>query len=365
MQGKGKIAMTTRKTNRLSALQRLARGLLLGTAAALSLAGAASAAGELNVFNWGEYINPEVLKAFEAETGIKVNLSTYSSNEEMLAKVQGGTTGYDIVFPSVWMQDIMAKLNLLEKTDINQYEGFKNIDPTFLRAKSDPQGEYCLPYAWGTVGIVYNKKVLGKDITGWNDLLATVKEKGLKIGLLDDMREVISVGLILNGKDVNTTDPNDLAQAAETVIAMKPVVSAFSYDTRPMVMAGELAAAHAFVGAMIDVFANPDLEGYVIPEEGATMYQEDICVLKTSPNKDNARKFLEFYTKPEIVALNIAQQTNGTANVPARTMTPPQIAESKEINPPEDVMKRLQIFSDLGQAVRLYDRTWTKIKTAE
>lgn len=93
MQGKGKIAMTTRKTNRLSALQRLARGLLLGTAAALSLAGAASAAGELNVFNWGEYINPEVLKAFEAETGIKVNLSTYSSNEEMLAKVQGGTTG--------------------------------------------------------------------------------------------------------------------------------------------------------------------------------------------------------------------------------------------------------------------------------
>ncbi len=350
---------------RMRTIQRLAGALLLGAMTGLSLGGTAQAAGELNIYNWGEYINPAVLTAFEAETGIKVNLATYGSNEEMLTKVQSGATGYDIVFPSVHMQDIMAKLDLLEKTDINLYSGFANIDPSFLRAKSDPLGEYCMPYAWGSVGILYNRKVLGKDIVGWQDLIATVKEKGLKFTLLDDMREVLAVGLILNGYKVNTDNPDELAAATQTIIDMKPEVAAFTYDSRPLVAAGEVAAAHFFIGSMIDVFGNPEDLGYVIPIEGATMYQEDICVLKTSANKENAKAFMEFYTKPEIVALNIAQQTNGTANVPARSMTPPQIANSPEINPPAEVMARLQIFEDLGATLRLYDRAWTKVKTAE
>ncbi|WP_082980068.1 spermidine/putrescine ABC transporter substrate-binding protein [Labrys sp. WJW] len=338
-------------------------GLALSLAALLA-AGSVRAE-ELNVYNWGEYINPAVLKKFEEETKIKVNLSTYSSNEEMLAKIQGGATGYDIVFPSVHMQDIMAKLGLLEKTDIDAYEGFKNIDPSFLRAKSDPKGEYCLPYAFGSVGILYNRKVLGKDVTGWKDLIATVKAKSLKFTLLDDMREVLAVGLILNGHKVNSTDPAELQQAAETVIAMKPQVAAFTYDARPMVGAGDVAAAHFFIGAMIDVFGNPKDLGFVIPEEGATMYQEDICVLKSAPNKQNAIKFLQFYTRPEVAALNVSQQTNGTPNLPARQLTPDNIKNSKEINPPQETMQRLQIFQDLGPGIRQLDRVWTKVKTAQ
>lgn len=337
----------------------------LGLIAFSVLLPAGAFAQELNIYNWGEYINPAVLQKFEEETKIKVNLSTYSSNEEMLAKIQGGATGYDIVFPSVHMHDIMAKLDLIEKTDINTYEGFKNIDPQFLRAKSDPNGEYCLPYAFGTVGILYNRKVLGKDITGWKDLLETVKAKDLKFTLLDDMREVLGVGLMLNGHSVNSTDPEALQQAAETVIAMKPYVSAFTYDSRPMVQSGDVAAAHFFVGAMIDVFGNPQDLGYVIPEEGATMYQEDMCVLRTAPNKENAIRFMQFYTQPEIAALNVSQQTNGTANVPARQLTPDNIKNSTEINPTDDTMKRLQIFEDLGAGLRQFDRVWTRVKTAQ
>ncbi|MHA6688165.1 polyamine ABC transporter substrate-binding protein [Mesorhizobium sp. A556] len=349
-------------------IRSLVRRVLRGTVCAgaiLMFSGAAIAAEELNIYNWGEYINPEVLKRFEADTKIKVNLSTYSSNEEMLAKIQGGATGYDIVFPSVHMQDIMAKLDLLEKTDINQYEGFKSIDPASLRAESDPKGEYCLPYAWGTVGIMYNRTVLGKDITGWRDLIETVKAKGLRFTLLDDMREVMGAGLIINGHSVNSKDPAELQQAADTVIAMKPYVAAFTYDSRPMVISGDVAAAHYFIGAMDDVFAHPKDLGYVIPEEGATMYQEDICVLKTAPNKANAIKFMQFYTQPEIPALNMAQQTNGTTNLKARALTPDNIKNSEEINPPAETMKRLQIFEDLGKDIRQYDRLWTKIKTAQ
>ena len=325
----------------------------------------ASAEAVLNIYNWGEYINPEVLKKFETETNIKVNLTTYASNEEMLAKVQAGATGYDIVFPSVHMQDIMAKLDLLEKTDINQYEGFKNIDPAFLRSISDPKGEYCLPYAWGTVGLMYNRKVLGKDITGWKDLIETVKAKGLKFTLLDDMREVVGVGLILNGKSVNSTNAEELQQAAQTMIDMKPYVAAFTYESRPLVKSGDVAAAHFFVGAMIDVFGDEANLNYIIPEEGATMYQEDICVLKTAPNKENAIKFMQFYTRPEVAALNVEQQTNGTANVPARSLTPDRIKNNKSINPPPEVMEKLQIFRDLGADIRQIDRVWTKIKTAQ
>ena len=192
-----------------------------------------------------------------------------------------------------------------------------------------------------------------------------MKEKGLKITLLDDMREVLGVGLILNGHSVNSTNAEELQQAADTVIAMKPYVAAFTYDSRPMVGSGDVAAAHFFVGSMIDVFGNPKDLGYVIPEEGATMYQEDICVLKSAPNKDNAKKFLQFYTRPEIAALNVSQQTNGTPNVPARQLTPENIKNSKEINPTDQTMERLQIFQDLGAGLRQFDRVWTKVKTAQ
>lgn len=351
-----------------SALGTVRRHAFIAVMTGTMLAGwsaGVQAADQLNIYNWGEYINPAVLKKFEDETKIKVNLATYSSNEEMLAKIQGGATGYDIVFPSVHMQDIMAKLDLLQKTDINQYEGFKNIDPSFLRTKSDTKGEYCLPYAWGSVGIMYNRKILGKDITGWHDLLATVKDKKLKFTLLDDMREVLAVGLILNGNSINSTDPKLLQQSADTIIAMKPQVAAFTYDSRPLVQSGDVAAAHFFVGSMVDVFGNQKDLGYVIPEEGATMYQEDMCVLKSAPNKDNAVKFMQFYTRPEVAALNVSQQTNGTPNVPARALTPDRIKNSTEINPTAETMKRLQIFEDLGANLRQVDRVWTRVKTAQ
>ena len=205
----------------------------------------------------------------------------------------------------------------------------------------------------------------GKDITGWKDLVTTVKAKHLKFTLLDDMREVLGVGLMLNGHSVNSVKPEELQQAADTIIDMKPYVAAFTYDSRPMVESGDIAAAHFFVGSMINVFGNPKDLGYVIPEEGATMYQEDMCVLKTAPNKANAIKFQQFYTRPDIAALNVSQQTNGTPNVPARQLTPENIKNSKEINPTDDTMKRLQIFENLGPGLRQFDRAWTKVKTAQ
>lgn len=323
----------------------------------------AQASGELRLYNWGDYINPEVLNRFTAETGIKVSLDTYGSNEEMLAKLQAGAQGYDIVFPSVHMHDTMAAIGLLEKTDINQDPAFANIDPAFLRAKSDPKGEYCLPYAWGTVGIFYNKNKVSKPIESWDDFFAEA-QAGKKVIMLDDMRETLGVGLIKDGKSVNSTEPAELKQAADWLIERKPLISAFTYDSVPMVQSGDAAAAHYFVGAMMYVKQDPQNLAYVIPKEGATMYQEDMCVLKSAPNKANAKRFMSFFLKPEIAALNSAQQMNGTPNKEALKLLPAELRDNPQVNPPAEVMAKLQIFEDLGKGLRQFDRVWTRVRTA-
>ncbi len=341
-------------------LRRLPLSAALTT---LLAAGSAQAAEELHLYNWGDYINPEVLTRFTAETGIKVSLDTYGSNEEMLAKLQAGASGYDIVFPSVHMHDTMAALDMLEKTDISQSPAFANIDPAFLRAKSDPKGDYCLPYAWGTVGIMYNKNKVSKPIESWADFFAEAKA-GKKVIMLDDMREALGVGLIENGKSVNSTEPDDIKQAADWLLERKPLVSAFTYDSVPMVQSGDAAAAHYFVGAMMYVQQDPQNLAYVIPKEGATMYQEDMCVLKSAPNKANAKRFMEFFLKPEIAAMNTVQQTNGTPNKEALKLLPAELRDNPQINPPAEVMAKLQIFEDLGKGLKQYDRAWTKVRTA-
>ena len=345
----------------------MARRLLCGAAGAAMFVGGsmpAQAQGELNLYNWGDYINPEILKIFEEETGIDVNLDTYGSNEEMLAKLQAGATGYDIVFPSVHMHDILHKLGMLWKSNINESEGFENIDPAFLRAETDPEGEYCLPYAWGTVGIFYNKNRV-PEVTSWEDFFAIPEEHGGEIIMLDDMREALGVGLIVNGHSVNTTDPEELKEAEEFLISQKPKISAFTYDSVPLVQSGDVAAAHYFVGAMMYVREDPENLGYVIPEEGATMYQEDMCILATAPNKENAKEFMEFYLRPEIVAMNVEQQMNSTPNMAALELLPEDLKNNPNTNPPPEVRERLQIFEDLGQDLRMYDRAWTRVRTAQ
>jgi spermidine/putrescine transport system substrate-binding protein len=335
-----------------------------GLAAAFALiAGAAQAEESLALYNWGDYINPEILMKFTEQTGIQVTLDTYSSNEEMLAKIQAGATGYDIVFPSVHMNDIMLKLGLLEKTDINLSPDFQNIDPANLRSKEDPTSSYCLPYAWGTVGVFYNEKITG-PITSWADFFAIPEKTGGKITLLDDMREVLAIGLIANGKSVNATDPADVQAATDYILAHKDSVSAFTYDSMAMMGAGDIAAGHFFVGGHVFFTEMPDIK-YMIPSEGATMYQENMCVLASASNKENAKKFLEFYLRPEIAALNVAQQFNGTANVPARALIPDAIRDNPNITVGAETIARLQIFEDIGAGLKLYDRAWNTIRTAQ
>lgn len=341
----------------------LTKILTTGLTAFGLFAGAASAE-ELRLYNWGDYINPEILAAFTEETGIEVGLDTYSSNEEMLAKLQAGATGYDIVFPSIHMVDIMLKLDLLEKTDINQAANWGNIDPAFLRSMNDPSGEYCMPYAWGTVGIFYNKEKAGGDITSWEEFFAIPGKTGNKITLLDDMREVLAIGLMVNGHSVNSTDPAEIKAATDWLVAHKGDVSAFTYAMPGLYLSGDIAAGHFFVG-LAGAITEDDNLVYVIPSEGATLYEEAMCVLSSAPNKAAAKKFLEFMLRPEIAVMNTNQQFNGSVNVPARDLVADIIKNDPNINVNAEGMARLQMFEDVGAALKAYDRAWNTIRTAE
>jgi len=356
--------MAFKKTNRiLTSCKCMLKALALIIASIAVYAQPASAEGQLNIYNWGDYINPEVLTRFTEETGIKVSLDTYGTNEEMLAKIQSGATGYDIVFPSVHMRDIMQKLGLLHDAKVNTLKGFDNIDPDNMRSKVDPESSYCLPYAWGAVGVFYNKAEAG-EIKTWDDFFA-LPDNGKKITMLDDLRETIGVALIKNGHSVNTSDSDALKEAEAWLLERKEKVSAFSYDIVSLVQSGDIAAAHWYVGATLYTLEEPDKLGFVIPEEGATMYQEDICVLKDAPNKDSAVSFMEFYLQPEIAALNTLQQVNGTANMPARDLLPENLKANPNTNPSPEVVSKLQIFEDLGKDLKKYNRVWEKVRTAQ
>ena len=162
------------------------------------------------------------------------------------------------------------------------------------------------------------------------------------------MREVIGLGLIMNGKSVNSRNPEDLKLAEEFILKQKPNVGAFTYEVLPLIDAGDMAASHYFVGANLYVLQKPEKLAYVIPQEGATMYQENICLLKTAPNKENALKFLEFFMRPEISVINTIQQTNGSVNTGAIALLPENLKNNPNVNPPPEVRAKLQIFEDLG-----------------
>jgi len=181
--------------------------------------------------------------------------------------------------------------------------------------------------------------------------------------MLDDLRETLSVGLIMTGASVNSANPDEIAKAEEFILAQKPNIGAFAYDVIPLVTSGDMAAAHYYVGAVLNVNQNPDLLGFVVPQEGATMYQEDICLLASAPNRDNALKFLEFMMRPDVSAMNTERLTNGSVNLKAIELLPVELKNNPSINPPPETRAKLQIFEDLGKALRVYTRAWDRVKT--
>jgi spermidine/putrescine transport system substrate-binding protein len=334
-------------------------------------------ASELSVYNWADYIDEELLTQYEQEYGVKIVYDTFASNEDLLAKLQAGATGYDVIFPSDYMVAQMIELNMLAEIDKSQIPNLSNMNPFFLDAPYDPGNQHCVPYQWGTTGIAYQTAVFGDNIpTSWSylfdpDMAQQWAEAG-GINLLNDQRELIGAALKYLGYSINDTDEAHLEEAKNLLLAVKPYVKTFNsedYDDS-LLIPGEVVISHAWSGdgakAYWDTY-DEETEtsewGYVIPEEGGFVWQDNICIPATSEKKATAEHFMNFLLEAENGAAITNYTYYASPNEASREFIVEEILEDPGIYPSQETLDKLEWATPLGETVFVYDRLWTEIKS--
>lgn len=322
-----------------------------------------SGAKVLTIYNWGDYIDPALLKKFEKEYGYKVIYETFDSNEAMLTKVEQGGTAYDIAIPSEYMIQKMMKQNLLLKLDHSKIKGLETIDPKFLDLPFDKKNQYSIPYFWGTLGIIYNDKFIKEeDMQHWDDLWKP--ELKNNVMLIDGAREVIGLALNSNGHSLNSKKDNELDQASEKLTRMTRNVKAIVADEIKMYMINEeSAAAVTFSGEAREMLDNNEHLHYVIPEEGSNLWFDNIVIPKTAKNVDGAYDFINFMLEPENAATNSEYIGYSTPNKEAKKLLPKEITEDEQFYPDQDTMKNLEVYQDLGSKyLEIYNDRFLEFK---
>lgn len=317
----------------------------------------------LNIYNWGDYIDPELIKQFEKEYGYKVNYETFDSNEAMEAKIKQGGTAYDIAIPSEYMIQKMKKEKLLLPLDHSKIQGLENIDPRFLDLDFDRDNTYSIPYFWGTLGIVYNDKfVSGDKIQHWNDLWRP--ELKNNIMLIDGAREVMGLSLTTLGYSINSKDMTQLNQAIKKLSSLTPNVKAIVADEIKMYMANEESAvAVTFSGEAADMMSENEHLHYVIPPEGSNLWFDNIVIPKTSKNQEGAYDFINFMLKPEVAKQNAEYIGYSTPNKKALAMLPKSISGDKQFYPDDETISHLEVYKDLGpEYLGIYNDLYLEFK---
>jgi spermidine/putrescine-binding protein len=323
----------------------------------------------MNLYGWSDYIPQKLLDNFTAKYGIKVNYDTYSSNEEMLAKLQAGASGYDVVIPSDYTVSIMTKQGMLDPLDMSQIPNFKNVDPRFTNPNYDPGNKYTIPYQWGTSALIYDKARVPFVPKSYSDLWDP-RFKG-KLVMLDDEREVIGMALQVLGYDRNSTDPNQLQQAEQKLIALKPNILKFDSDTpETVIISGEAWAGLTYNGnASLAYQSDPNVV-YICPTEGCGIWFDNLAIPKGAPHPDAALKFLNFILDPAESVLISQEYPYSNPNAAAIDYMKTNLASFYSsymafsgTNPSPDFLKGAKPIVDVGQATTLYDSLWTDFKS--
>lgn len=324
---------------------------------------------ELNLYTWVEYIDPAIKDQFEAECGVKVNETNFDSNETLLATLQAGGTGYDVIVPSDYMVQIMIQEGMLEELDFNVITNIKNMEPQNVNQYFDPEQKYTVPYFWGTSGLAVDTSVVPEPEDSWKMVFEPSPEVCGKISMLDDERETLGAALMYLGYSINDTDPAHLEEAKNLLIEQSKCVKAYDSQTNDdLIVSGETAIAHIWTGDAI-LAGDPEAGGregivYLIPQEGCTIWQDNLAVPVGAPNKYTAMVFINYLSDAEIAAQNAMWVGYGSPNAAAKQFIDPEILADEGIYPPEDVAARLQWIEDVGDALELYDRMWTEFKAA-
>lgn len=322
--------------------------------------------GEVYVYNWGEYIDPEVITMFEEETGIKVIYDEFETNEIMYPKIKSEAVTYDLVCPSDYMIQRMIEEDLLAQINFDNVPNIKNIDQTYIdqSASFDPENKYSVPYCWGTVGILYNKTMVDEPVDSWSVLWD--EKYADNILMQDSVRDAFGITLKYLGYSLNSTNETELNEAKESLIEQKPLVQAYVIDqVRDKMIGNEAAIGVIYSGeAIFTQRENPDLE-YVIPKEGSNVWIDSWVVPKNANNKENAEKFINFLCDPEIALMNFEYITYSTPNKAARELVEDEdIKNSTVAFPDASELANCETYNYLGEdADVLYNNLWKEVKS--
>ncbi len=317
----------------------------------------------LNVATWTNFISPDVREQFTKATGIKLNVSYYASNEELLAKVQAGASGIDVAFPSDYMVSIMTQLKLLKEIDMSKVPNKSAISPDFLAQEYDRENKYSLPYQWSTCGIAVHRELWKGEIKSWKDLFEN-KELAGKISLLDDVREVTAAALKYNGFSVNSVDPEQLKKAAASLKELRPRVKMFRSDMKDSLLNKEVAVAQVFSSDGLQ--AERDSKGkieYILPEEGGTRAIDNMVILSSAQNIEAAHALINFLLTTESNVPFVKVVMGGPVLKETASKLPPELKNSKTLFPSSEVLKKFEGLKDLGEHTAAYDRLWTELKS--
>ena len=362
---------------------RFQKGAMAAAAAAIVLSVAwitikkysTETSNELYVYNWGEYIDDEVIRLFEEETGIHVTYDMFETNEEMYPVIEAGAVNYDVVCPSDYMIQKMMENDMLAEIDFNNIPNISQIGPAYLEmSKSfDPQNKYSVPYCWGTVGILYNTKrlkELGVDVPdSWHDLWDPALSG--EILMQDSVRDAFMVALKDLGYSMNTTSREELQEAKELLIQQKPLVQAYVIDqVRDKMIGGEAAVGVIYSGEMLYIQEEVENLGldyrleYVVPKEGTNLWLDSWVIPANAANKENAEKWINFLCRPEIALMNFEYITYSTPNQGAFVLLDPEIQENDAVFPDTTKLENSEVFRYLGdEDDAVYNALWKEVKS--
>ena len=339
-----------------------------------SAASGSADGGELYVYNWGEYIDEDVISQFEEETGITVVYDLFETNEEMYPVIEAGAVNYDVVCPSDYMIQKMRENDLLAELNFDNIPNIDQIDPAYMEMSQafDPENKYSVPYCWGTVGILYNTKLLDElgvpAPTKWADLWD--ERLSGEILMQDSVRDAFMVALKKDGYSMNSESKDELEQTKQELIDQKPLVQAYVIDqVRDKMIGGEAAVGVIYSGEMLyiqDEVANLGLDydlEYVIPEEGTNLWLDSWVIPKNAKNKENAEKWIDFMCRPEIAKANFEYITYPTPNKGAFELLDEDMQNNKAVFPDIDSLKNSEVYKYLGDETdAVYNELWKEVK---
>jgi len=328
---------------------------------ALSAMGA-HAEGKLNIYNWGNYTNPDMVKKFEAQYDIEVTLDGYDSNETMLAKVKEGSTGYDVVVPGDYMIAIMVGEGLLAEINAADMENFKNMDPNWVDVYWDPGRKYSVPYQWGTTSFTVDTAVYDGDINTLGLIFDAPDELKGRVNMLNDMNDVINAGLRYLGYPRCNSNPDQMKELMELLVASKADWRTMDYAVIEKLTSKDVDLSQSWNGAAMRARADRPTLKYAYPKEGFTGWMDNVAVLADAPNMENAKLFVNFMMDPENAAMtsNFARYANGVLG--SDEFMDAEMLEAPEIVMPADAPVPDFVKPCDQDVVELYNKVWTRLK---